>query len=516
MIKKTRFFSWLFVLFLFSITLINGVQEYEDLDEFLNELESLNPDDLIITRQYTPQDVLEFLIELHAAQFIATPLYLHSNEIPSRPVLDLPTLRTFSYFRDHSTWKTSFFYNKMHNMYLVNDSPHIDSYINLSIPNIISEIVGIDFPSILSLFQPMKLQERRMGLMFEGTKPHHKWRLGFKIPLYYLERNYYFTKEEENALRNAPIFTQYPLETGSTDESDFIDEHLISDKFGLGDLRISIGYDIAHKSGIDCIVGGELTIPTAVAMGKGLKGQYFKKNIQQPNFDLQEFIIQTGKSNYDYTKDQGVEFLVGALDRLSALTIDSPLGNYNHVGIGLFGQIKIDSPYFNLSIENNTTLEYIIPHHRKRFFILSQNPADFPTDTTGTAEQVEEKILYFQNHLIEKFYPSYLKTKVSPGFIFKATTEFQWRPKQWELMGGLDLWIQSKEKLSHVTAAPDDESRVEIEAARKAFALQAKVLGSITYNTARGSWWRAAADIGFSTTGIGNDYTFVLEYGVDL
>ena len=73
-------------------------------------------------------------------------------------------------------------------------------------------------------------------------------------------------------------------------QTNFQDQHLICDKFGIGDTRIYLDYPIIKKKYLSTRLGILTTIPTAFAMVKGVKGTSLHLVKNRPLLDLQEAI----------------------------------------------------------------------------------------------------------------------------------------------------------------------------------------------------------------------------------
>ena len=126
------------------------------------------------------------------------------------------------------------------------------------------------------------MQERRLGLMIGGKTTWNRWHFNIMAPWYYLERNHFVDQEVQDDLEEVScrilFHLQQPLKNWlkqNARKPDFQDQHLICDKFGIGDTRIYLDYPIIKKKYLSTRLGILTTIPTAFAMEKGLKGTSF-------------------------------------------------------------------------------------------------------------------------------------------------------------------------------------------------------------------------------------------------
>ncbi|MBI2774427.1 hypothetical protein HYX58_00245 [Candidatus Dependentiae bacterium] len=478
-----------------------------------------------------PGDIIE------ADTILRNDVYLRTNPLVKRSILDYPA---FYYpFCRPETWSLigQLWVNQTPRMAFYNDAFALRDYLAFDNKNLISQIdtlaslvVGLNIPKILSLLGDIEIEDRRAALMFWFQRQKGKWLIQWKTPLAYIERNFQLDEQEKAQLEQevSGFFNtgnDIPAEVASLSGTQneefeaFKKQHLISDKFGLGDSRFTAGYTFVDNDSLWVNAGFLATIPTAFAFSKGVwKGSHFPKNSDHPPFDLAEILLLALGDDAERAQAQQltINFLLGALDKLSANLLDDNIGNGGHVGLGFVYDSKLQvTPRF--SFDTHAEFEYLLPVMEKRFYInakdqagfnaVAQNPADCPNDLN-----------FIQEQLIQILYPRVYNTMVFPGVLIKFSTAADiWIAEQSTLNLGYDLWWQQQEKLGRIIASSQNQALARKDIATKPSAFQSKLFGAYTYNHPGkcGDWCISlTADYTFLSAGIGKDYSasFRLEY----
>ena len=218
---------------------------------------------------------------INAINILKENLYRRTTgPVTRRSLLDEPALIP-DYFVD-SCWSLTgdIFFNYSPKVFFTKDSPFICSYINLTNQNIINEIDSVEFidadvPGILGLFTNIKLYQYRAGLMGSFAHQWGKWLLTARIPLYYLLEHFYLTPDEQRAIENNPFFTTAEGSQGAGPTQEvkaFALRHLVSDKFGCGDMRVSFLGHTCCTDYTNIWFGIQGTLPTAKSFVRGLLG----------------------------------------------------------------------------------------------------------------------------------------------------------------------------------------------------------------------------------------------------
>ncbi|HEX2977603.1 MAG TPA: hypothetical protein VHO47_00565 [Candidatus Babeliales bacterium] len=467
-----------------------------------------------------PGDIIE------AGTILRNDVYLRTNPLVKRSILDYPA---FYYpFCRPETWSLigQLWFNQTPRMAFFNDAFALRDYLAFENKNLIAQIdtlaslvVNLNIPKILSLLGDIEIEDRRAALMCWFQWQKEKWLIQWKTPFAYIERNFQLDQQEKAQLEQEVSLFQadndIPAEMASlnsTQEAEFDSfsrKHLISDKFGLGDSRFTAGYTFVDNDSLWVNAGFLATIPTAFAFSKGVwKGSHFPKNSDNPPFDLAEILLLALGDEIQRAQAQQltIDFLLGALDKLSANLLDDNIGNGGHVGLGFVYDSKLQvTPRF--SFDTHAEFEYLLPVMEKRFYINAKNQNDCANDLN-----------FIQEQLIQTLYPRVYNTMVFPGVLIKFSTAADiWIAEQSTLNLGYDLWWQQKEKLGRIVASTQNQILARKDIATKPSAFQSKLFGAYTYNHPGkcGDWCISlTADYTFLSAGIGKDYSasFRLEY----
>ena len=504
---------------------INNIEEL-DFDTILDNIDATS-----ITMVHrsgtgcTPENIVPALAMFNIPTILQRNFYCRTQPPVTRSILDLPSMRLYQ--DPCRNWSVFIlpFYNQTSKMFLTQNSPYIDSYLNLSadfIEDLNLQTIGfsLNLDDFFPLLGPIRLQERRLGGLFAAYKTYHSWSFGIRMPLYYLERNFFLNEQERAAIKNAPIF-QVISGGAASDEEEveaLLTKHLASDKVGFGDTRISALYMLEGPCQ-ELWVGAELTIPTAVAFRKGIYLSTFCKSKPAPPFDFLH-LIQLTTPLCGPTLAQNIEGVaiitelgLEALDKLTANLTDRPLGNNGHFSISP----TLEHHYHwsdHLQFITYAGLEYLFAADEDRFFIVAKNPAAFNRDYNDT-NQANSNLAFLNQQAINTFFPTNVPcTTVTPGIIVKVSTGFCYEGYNCYSMVGYDFWWQAREKLKLNQTVPP----LVLWKGIKPSAHQNKIFGYIggklhiwDYDVRLG----LRGDFTVESRGIGKDFTIALDINVD-
>lgn len=475
-------------------------------DLFLDDHAGM-PTDLgsTVVKRSGPQPVagLALLSSLGLQDLLRTPLYLRTNPIMRVPLLDLPMFQEFIlYSKTPSMYMQVFpFYGQTYSEHFYKNQDHLNSYIALQDPALISAINNaedlisvltdqpkINIPELLPLFHNLKAQERRTGFMNQFVKNFEGWSFLVRIPVYYQEHNLYLTPAEQQAVSNNPFFQQFAGE----DYMQFARQHLICDAIGLGDTRINIEFFIDEAATYQFGCGVRATLPTGCSFKKGIYGSAFPKDTPAPDLQLNEFFATDILSTGELTQEQGQQIFnygEAILNRLSTLLLNQPMGNGHHVGLGIFTHSRMRFSSW-ISLGSLTQVEVQLPCGEQRFFYLGSDLALYQSfNWSDPMVQVEEKFNYLNKQLQKKFFPPLYSCIVFPGVTFQNTTALLFEGEVWNKIAGTDLWIHSKEYISHVKVPHEYAALLDINKSRMGAGYQTKLWGSIERNPKKESYW---------------------------
>ena len=456
-----------------------------------------------------------------------------TGPVTRRSLLDLPAFMPDYFYNNYWSWSAEGFFNFTPRVYFTKNSPFIRDYIDLTNKNIIdelsnSEFVNVDIPGVLGLFSSIKLQQYRAGFMFSFARQWDNWLLYARIPLYYLLENFFLTDDEIDRIENNPFFTNDDAGVGTTPEDEarkFALKHIVCDKFGTGDTRLSL---LAHLYSSDCQdlwFGLQSTLPTAKAFNSGLIAGEFDPEAMIPPFNLQHFFnVFKCSPNLNLAlnviKTELTDFLVDALDRLSTILINAPLGNGKHFGFGPELNFRYHlNDYF--SFNTYSSVQAYLPHKEHRYYLIKKQTSDFERDWHNP-ERASENLSLLNRLIVQTLFPVGIKTTIVPGPRFQINSSALYKNEHWDLSLGLDYWIQGHESLRNpLPIIPFGLPVDEIKAARPA-AQQGKIFANAGYyDTIRSEsctmdWYVCVnMDATIFNSGIGKDYSIGIRGGVE-
>lgn len=545
------FFSFLFFLSLCT-GIVTRTESRDAFDDLIAFVDDPSVADLIIssnvqtTRAPSKQSILVLLNDLEIVPLLQENFYLRTNNLNHRSLLDYPEYFPFRHDKDKRAIYFDLFYNQTSRMNFTKESSNICSYLGIFQPSFITKVqttinlVKEVFPDLtfdsdqilrlLDLFQTFTVQERRLGLMIGGKTTCNKWHFHIMAPWYYLERNHFVNDAIKEDIEQLIIeaFGPSTLTPAQAEKQQnaFIDQHLIDDKFGIGDTRIYLDYPIIKKKYWSSRAGFLATIPTAWAFKKGLKGTNLKRIINRPILNLID-VFEQALPPISQVSPQVINFLFAALDDLGAILLDAPLGNNGHLGIGTY--IRNRSP-LSAFIKQNwarryimrsfISLEYLFPGIEWRSFRVPANEALFnERNFSNTTDQavVNSNFAFVEQQLTDRLFPIALQTRVSPGIIFRWSSQLGYEGDRAGFTIGTDTYVQNKEKFSKVYGNAVTKRMIDIFNARAPLAYQSKVVGSVfgkIYKPDRLYTVALIGDYTFMNKGIGADFTLALNFDV--
>lgn len=511
--------------------------------------------DTMQTRKIKPSQLLPQLADLGVFDLLDIDFYCHTNPFVKRSVLDLPLFEVHMCETPYP-WVVGFhlFWNHMNrSVFCCGKDTNISSYLNLNQDTLIGKIESllndpllgqfakdfsdllemVDFNEIIQLFGSFTVEQRRTGVMMHAWWEKHRHEIRLLLPFYYQERNIFAEPSIQGELER-----RFGVLDRSSQEQ-FEKNHAISDRLGLGDLRFEYDYAFYKTEETSVQLGLMATLPTYATVTKGIRGTTFETERKQPTLDLQSLLdlICLGEDVTVSAQDQAIEtlvgdvcrnkngFLLGALDRLNAILLDTTLGNHRHFGFGpLFRARTLLSAFLeefkwseHISFNTRVSLEFFTPSTETRFFALRNTEQDIDSrDFSSTNDEIAATNLTFiEQELINKFYPIALQTRVQPGLIFHVTNRWCFSAEVWDFNIGSDIWIQTQEKFDYIkTPSRTIADAIDVENARAPFAYQFKYYGSLGFKVKREDhMWLFGLNAEGTTwnKGIGDDYTVSLN-----
>jgi len=543
------FFSLNFVSPIFALGGDFPIENFDDFDcgdlfsddnDVVNDF--LNTTEFHVKRQADPSSIVSILVDTFKIdQLLQEDLFLKTSHLNARSLLDLPIFiadKTYCF----DDWVAGFhlFYNETSRMFYSKESSCADCYLAITqesllerldllineirplLPSSAAErlqfLFDLGIRQAACLFRRATPQERRTGFMFHGMRYFDCWRFKFKIPLYYRERNLFLTRKERRAIE--AVFGALSPE----DEGDLAAKHLISDRFGFGNLRLAFDYPVFSDSGdLETRLGLFSTVPLAVSIVKGIAGRAFKKRRRRSELNLEE-LINLVMSPEMQCEAQSVaqDFFLDALDGISSVLLDTDLGNHRHFGLGFVMQSKwplraLIKRYWadRIIIKSKMTLEYLFPSTEQRFFIEKRNPDEFANRDFSDDAMARDNLAFLEKKFVDKFFPYVYPTKVYPGMIFMWASKLTYERERWGAHIGWDTWVQSREKLKKICAPKCQLKKLDVAKSTRCFAYQWDVFGSIFYRAKRPNrdyLFSLNLETAMDTKGIGRHFTASLNF----
>lgn len=502
--------------------------------EFLNENEYLDTAGIDhISRTIDPVAIMAILNALNIPIILQEPLFLHTNILNKRSLLDQPI---FEPDRPEFPGKwvvgVNAFARKTTRSNFTKHSNNLDSWLALSEDslirkleqaidnaNVLSPGLEIDIAEIFALFKNMTVEERQAGFMIHAMKRWHSVTLRIMAPLYYLESNFSLTKKEQDEVARV-LGALEPEE-----EKRFRKAHFISDKIGFGDTRLEVDGKVLNRPSYTLRVGGLVTLPTAFTWGAGFLGSSFAKPSTLPTFELDPIFNTLENPSIESEQEALIivrDFLLDAFDRIAADLIDVPLGNNGHLGLGCYMRGKTPmSTFFNtwfaqrLKFANRISLEWFIPAREKRFYINKINEAAFANHNFQDSNMAAENVQFLKEQAISRLFLRAFETKIVPGVIFRWTSGLYYKGDIFGFNLGTDYWLQNKARISSISTSQKTLQEIDVLKAKQPVAQQSKLFGAFLFKIKSDRctyFFSINADASLNTKGLGQDYSIALNF----
>ncbi len=546
-------YTGLFISILLCFFANSMASDFDDMFEFddlhVLEFENVSAPSADTSRAVRPiDDIIAILTDpnspfpVEIQKLLQPSIYYYSFPPIRRDIIDEPM---FQQFTERAVKKNTFtfkpFVTSTFKEYFYGTDTDINKYIDLNqqpAKNIFRQIAdlddvgflpeGFDIDHFLNYFSTLFLQEKRAGFMFEYIKDTFNWSLSGRLPFYYAEHNLNMPMEQQEQIDKDPFFQSLADPTLSQKERDnlevqFARKHLISDKLGFGDTRINFEYILANRRMLLFSLGVRVTLPTSFSIKKGLYGTHFSTDTPAPTINLYEDFLAPGfntppDQDLALVKANGYKFGTDVLNRLSTILLETSLGNFHHLGVGIFTHNKmIFSETLSLSTLNS--FEIVLPGHENRFYIIETpdsaiNAFDWADSSAATGNFLA-KNAFLTQELINKFFPVCYNTTVFPGFIIQCTSALRYLGRRLEVTAGTDLWWHSKEWLMHIEAPDYQLALIDKKTATKRFAYQSMLWASFEKRPHPDSAWKFGlrGEVTANSFGVGEEWgaTFIIQ-----
>ncbi len=439
---------------------------------------------------------------IFGARLLKSPFYFYTKPIVRRQLLDNEFFQNsdFSIQQEENAFKITPFYVQTGKVFYTENKSGIKSYVDICQHGLIQTLDDLQFtntvvPDFLALFCQLKTQERKLGFMIEYSGMiNRSWFYQLQLPVVYQEYNYYLTSEERTDLIN--FFTtneQIAIAAPATENSGsggaagiikFIRRHLISDKCGCSDFKITFE-TIFNQTDLYSIAGGiNLIVPVAFPLKQGIIGHNFNTSKKRPSFNLHTDLVDLfldGK--FQQLKINGLNLGIEIFDRVSTVLLEQQLGNRRHFGLGGFMRFKADLSE-RISFYTNVHTELLMPMIEKRFIKKQLDTPAFNAasqDNPVTQQQAKIDVDVLSVTFLDKMFPERYSVLVLPGLKLQATCMVAKEGNRWQGSLGSNIWFQASENL-FTSSTFSDPLIFDLFAAQKGAAFQHKLFVKIKRN----------------------------------
>jgi len=488
-------------------------------------------------RVVNPAEIMVILNHLGVPSILQEPLFLHTNILNKRSLLDQPI---FEPDRPEFPGKwvvgLNAFARKTTRSNFTRSSDRLDSWLALAQNSLIGKLeraidnanllspgFELDIAQIFALFENMTVEERQVGFMIHGMKHWKNVTLRIMAPLFYQESNFSLTKDEQDEVARV-LGSMDPEE-----EKRFRKAHFVSDKIGFGDTRLEVDGVVVNRPSYKLRVGGLATVPTAFTWGSGFLGSSFAKPSTLPTFELGPIFSALENPSTECEAEAWrtiQEFVLDAFDRIAADLIDVPLGNRGHLGLGVYTRSKIPMGAFfdtwfaqRLKIASRMSVELFTPAREKRFYINRINEQAFASrnfeNPFENPSEAASNVQFLKEQAISRLFLRAFDTRIVPGVIFRWNSGLYYKGDIFGFNLGLDYWLQNKARFSSISVLSKTLHELDIPKAKQSVAQQSKIFGAFLFKIKSDRctyFFSINADASLNTKGLGQDYSLALNF----
>jgi len=420
------------------------------------------------------------------------------------------------------------FFNQTSRMSFTPCSDKLSSYLTLLAQDDFLELLdqkdfsSLNIPNVLSLFGDISLEERRLGAMLFLWKKHKRYTFSAALPIYFLEHNFFLSEKKREQLETEPLFAGSGTQLPGLNLDTFVNQHLVNDRAGFGDVRFECLYDLSCGDYHVIQLGGLCTLPTACTIRSGIIGGNFKKIHKcHPHidfftmFNLFQCAAAGNKESQLDVSELIINYGIHALDRLTANVARTDLGQ-GHVILGPL--VRIEKQLHRCAIiKFNGDIQYSIPASQLRFFKKIKNSQDFQRDYTS-ADQAANNLLFLEQQAAATLYPTALPVTVQPGLIFHVNSALHGHWNDFNGTIGYDIWVHGKEHLLRTKKSCKKYKYLDYAAGTQYGAYEGKLFAELAVSLPVESYvirFALNGDTTIHKRGIGKSFTLGLNFKID-
>jgi len=334
---------------------------------------------------------------------------------------------------------------------------------------------------LLPFLEQMTVQARKIGGLIRGAIKSGRWTFALETLLMLTERNFWV---ENRGVRKQLL--RVLDEYGGTSQA-------VRMKFGLGDTKLKVAYDLYKNDWADLLLGLSLTVPTS---------QFFQKD---PRAIATTQVGDTRK-----------KLLNDLLNMNRHLMLEPSFGT-GHWGVGGFLDGKINlvggkKSDVKLDAWGRVSYDHLFDTTKYRF-MPSKNKLSLTTLSSLLSSETIPS-----GFPVNDLFPYLTRATISPGDIFNAAVGLNLNFfTNFDFCVGYDFYYQSAEKIKKITSSNIDSSLLALNESIASSISQQKVFGQISYTKKGKSFdWDLGfgGDISFASRGAAKDWTAFLKIGI--
>jgi hypothetical protein len=480
------------------------------------------------TRESTPTGILELLYtQTGINRILKHDLYNYTYPLPTRNIITYPTL--FNFTPNHSQVGFSFFYQQTTNMFPWCNN--IEGYLNLYEPTVMREIDleiaqenGIDIPKTMSLFKNARVEQRRVGFLLNVWKKFNWFNIGIELPFYAVEKNYNIPPEDILEIEAADVFEHSSDEKV---EKKAIHQYVLETRLGIGNTRLTLGFDAVNCDRARVVLGTKFTLPTVATFSSGFIGSDFKKKVQRGYLNLEEIIekfTEGTDAEKEEAKDEATCFGIKAVNQMGALLLSTQLGSKRfQAGIYIEPTFHVDN---QATVFGSFRANLLAPHTTSRFIKETTSPSDFDDDNFNIdtwpdpddEARAETELQFLNNRLQNWLFPCCYRVNLQTQQEYQFTIAALFNVTgNWKWTLGYDLWHKTAEKSRIVkqNGTMINTNCIKLCQALQPYATQQKLFTKFEYKKFKESHnfvFNFGADFPLINKNIGCDFTAYLNF----
>lgn len=576
--KKNQLFRKISLICILTCSINSQISASDDFDDFADYdlgsetqsigpsrgvLPPINPADLPIDPAnygtwfglLTATDLFDPASTFKVKNLILNDFFLQSNRLVSRNINNYPFALHFDYsVSEQDTFNTNIFMNTCTQKYISSSGNTLESIVdfeNQAFEDILATVAEISGgilaeASSLDVFAPGRIEERKMGGLFQYMRRNENWFFRAQVPFMYIERNLQFTQAQKDAIYNSPlgqILARWANNNSGNPvpEKQLAEDFFVVDQIGFGNVHLGGMHDLIDTHDFQLKLGGYIEFPTEWAFKQGIKGNWYAQDNSGRNpLILAAINPGTLTSLNSAQQDMITAFFLGCVNQMSANVLATSLGNSKHTALAIQTDLAW-YPFQRAYFQGYFAGQYMLPAQEQRFFIkqsgtnytnlVASVDAILQAGGTPTAGQVVAVVDGFAQELQDRLYPYAFTTEVQPGLMFNLFASVEIPVNNWHFSLGANGWYQAQETLfniqgnqingpgslvSNLNSASEILGLLDLDAARGFAAYQIKPFVQIDYHFdyQQLTTFSVYADYTVANQATGNDLTFNLQFSM--